>query len=203
MFLLLSFIILIQQETILSNDFQIIEKVIISAIESYESFFKTSIEEVVIVEKGVKCEFFYSKETRDLLVFHFGGQSVDSLIKADSVWEQLLLAYSYVDTMGGKKTNLSKSELSTNLKLANKKVFIISPYDQKRVFKRRNGWQRFYRKYPKSNGIYELSKPLIINNKAIIYLGNTLGNLNGSGQLIFLELGREITIAAKMEIWVS
>lgn len=205
MILLLPLLVLFLYSPVNLDSSSIIEKVITHNIESYESFFKTKVEEVVIVKNDANFDFSYHEGGQDYFYFQYGrsGQKVDSLIRNDSTWEELLIKFSKLSSTECIKQDILSSNCEKTLDLGGREIFTVSPHYQNRIYKRNRGWHHFYRKYPKSNGMYELSNPVIKQKKAVVYLGLTSGDLDGVGMILFLNLEKEISIAAKLEIWVS
>ena len=70
----------------------------------------------------------------------------------------------------------------------------------------RGGWDRFYRKYPKSAGHIQLSRPGFNKDKtlALVYIGNQRNWLAGTGEYIVLEkIDGAWKIKNREMIWIS
>jgi hypothetical protein len=69
-----------------------------------------------------------------------------------------------------------------------------------------DGWQAFYRHYPRSQGILELSRPAISDDRsrALVYAGNQYGYVEGSGWYFLLERDGERWVIVQGALsWVS
>ncbi len=72
----------------------------------------------------------------------------------------------------------------------------------------KNGWEEFYKIYPKSPGIITLSRPGFSNNGtlAVIYMGIQSNGLAGYGQIYVLEEKEGKWVELKTQIgpsWIS
>ena len=81
----------------------------------------------------------------------------------------------------------------------------IPSFKVKWIFRDRNGWKRFHRKYPKSC-LRSCSMPLFNVNKTccILYVGTQCGGLNGGGSITIYKLknGKWIYLDS-YRMWVS
>jgi hypothetical protein len=74
------------------------------------------------------------------------------------------------------------------------------------IFKRHDGWREFYKEYPKSQGIMNVSRVGLSSDmvEAILYVGNVRMSLDGSGFLILFEkIDGEWIAIDRMRIWIS
>jgi hypothetical protein len=85
---------------------------------------------------------------------------------------------------------------------------LLSDEDFDRIFSAEDhgGWDRFYRKYPKSAGYIQVSRPGFNKDKtlALVYLGNQRNWLAGTGEYIVLEKSDGAwKIKTRDMIWIS
>ncbi len=70
----------------------------------------------------------------------------------------------------------------------------------------RKGWPEFYRRFPKSRGFIELSRPAFTDDrqKALLYVSYSCGGLCGTGWLVYLaRSGASWRISRKEMLWIS
>ena len=82
------------------------------------------------------------------------------------------------------KVKLDKSEFHTD-----KKMFFISDQEMNKIFKKGNGWVKFYEKYGKTQGILTISIIGFNNDltQGLVYRGNDTDWKNGAGYLILFR----------------
>lgn len=85
-----------------------------------------------------------------------------------------------------------------------KKVIILNKTELQEAFK--NGWNSFYSKFEKSQGILTLSKvgfnPYF--TQALLYYGNSYGIMNGEGYFVFfMKVNGNWKIINKFMVWIS
>jgi len=90
----------------------------------------------------------------------------------------------------------------------NQQVIIKSNLMVRHIFRAKKGWnwERFYRKYPKSYGIIDLSPIAYTENEqfTLFYFGYQKYSLNGLGRLIVVDLrDNQIKVHKTIELWVS
>jgi hypothetical protein len=88
------------------------------------------------------------------------------------------------------------------------RVKAISDKKLNQIFKPKNdNWSVFYEKFPKSNGLIEVSEIVFDTEKryCLFYLGNYIGTLNGYGcyLLIDLKAPKNKMIIKNFQVWVS
>lgn len=185
------------------QDILIIQEVIKEDKNWLEEYESREFKLVVVMRKGKSKEFWIDLDgTREELeqslgFYHSQGRALIDMIHKDDSWIELLNDY---PSNSNQFFRISKGILS----IPDFVTKIVTLGYRRRVYRRKNGWNKFYNKYPQSVGIYEFSKPTVDENKAIIYVGLTRGNLTGVGRVIFLEkLDDQWRIVHKIEIWVS
>jgi hypothetical protein len=66
------------------------------------------------------------------------------------------------------------------------------------------GWERYYKKYPGSHGIFMFSKIIYEGDYAIFYAGRRSNGLSGSGDLIIMEKNNDNwSITTCINIWMA
>jgi hypothetical protein len=71
------------------------------------------------------------------------------------------------------------------------------------------GWEGFYKKYPKSAGFWQFSRPgyNFTRDEALLYVGHSCGGLCGTGHLDLLsqqnEQNGQWTVKNRMMLWIS
>ena len=84
---------------------------------------------------------------------------------------------------------------------------LISDDEVKEIFfKFEKGWERYYERYPNSQGIMALSKVGFNSemDKALVDVGNQSHNLAGAGYFVFLEKENGVwTITDILNTWMS
>ena len=99
------------------------------------------------------------------------------------------------------------SEKILKSEIPNDKIVLISSEEVDKIFKNnRKGWDHFYRKFPKSQGILTLSKIGFNENKtqAIVYYGNQSHYLAGIGYLAYyIKINDSWKLAGLSELWIS
>ncbi len=88
-----------------------------------------------------------------------------------------------------------------------KNVYLITSDERKKIFKNnKRGWDKFYRKHPKSQGIFTFSN-IGFNkekNQALVYYGNQSHYLAGIGYLAYLVKIQNVwKLAGLSELWIS
>ncbi|MCK4662210.1 MAG: hypothetical protein KAT68_05055 [Bacteroidales bacterium] len=90
---------------------------------------------------------------------------------------------------------------------SNYKIKLISDANIKWIFrnKRKDNWWRFYRKYPNSYGIIEISDIVWSEDKryCLLYFGVQRYGLVGGGYFILIDTKSNIKIKNQLEIWIS
>jgi len=99
------------------------------------------------------------------------------------------------------------SEKILKSEIPNDKIVLISREEVDKIFKNnRKGWDNFYRKFPKSQGILTLSKIGFNENKtqAIVYYGNQSHYLAGIGYLAYyIKINDSWKLVGLSELWIS
>lgn len=124
----------------------------------------------------------------------------DSTSFADTIFINLACK---LDSLNNEKTGCIKNKFDLDFKI---KMF--SEFKIKWVFRQRKKDNRktFYKKYPNSFGIIEVSNIAYSNNKkyAVFYIGYQRFGLWGYGCLLLLDLESKNEIIKKqVEIWIS
>ena len=105
-----------------------------------------------------------------------------------------------------KRNNSSFALNNKLLKVKNKKIILQKREVIIRIFKEQNGWDKYYRIFPGSQGFMTLSKVGFNSDisEAIVYMGNSSAFLGGGGSVIYLikKDGRWI-IKREMSSWAS
>lgn len=68
------------------------------------------------------------------------------------------------------------------------------------------GWQEFYKKYPKSSGFWQFSRPGYNSRRdeALLYVGHSCGGLCGTGHLYLLsKQSGKWTVKNRVMLWIS
>jgi len=68
------------------------------------------------------------------------------------------------------------------------------------------GWQEFYKKYPKSAGFWQFSRPGYnsTRDEALLYVGHSCGGLCGTGHLYLLsKQNGQWTVKNRVMLWIS
>lgn len=68
------------------------------------------------------------------------------------------------------------------------------------------GWQEFYKKYPKSAGFWQFSRPgySSTRDEALLYVGHSCGGLCGTGHLYLLsKQSGKWTVKNRVMLWIS
>ncbi len=71
---------------------------------------------------------------------------------------------------------------------------------------KRDGWGKFYKKYPKAAGFWDFSRPGFdtAHHEALIYLGHYCGSLCGTGHLLFLtKENGQWKVTNRLMLWIS
>lgn len=182
-------------------EYQILSSILEAKLSIYEGYDQKTYHTVVLLRSNIRNieEFPIGQNWTDQAIYNdlqdfFGGLEVYELLKHDPEWLTLIKAHNEgSDTPGKWRRFILKDR---NIVLKGKSFF-------KNIGKKSQGWDSFYRKFPKASGFFEASKPIIRGNKALIYVASLRGSLNGVGQFFFLEKNEEWKILAGMEIWVS
>jgi len=85
-------------------------------------------------------------------------------------------------------------------------VVLLSNEEFKEIFQNGSGWEDFYKKYPRSQGIMMLSR-VGFNSKmdqALVYVGNQSHWLSGAGYYVLLTKAYGFwTVQSEMMVWIS
>jgi hypothetical protein len=68
------------------------------------------------------------------------------------------------------------------------------------------GWQKFYKKYPKSAGFWQFSRPgyNTTRDETLLYVGHSCGGLCGTGHLYLLsKKNGQWTVQNRVMLWIS
>jgi hypothetical protein len=72
------------------------------------------------------------------------------------------------------------------------------------LFGVQNGWDKFYKRYPKSAGVFSLSKVVLTDDFACLYVEHEFGGLAASGDIMILNKRNSTwTIILSINVWVS
>ncbi len=106
------------------------------------------------------------------------------------------------------KNKRKSYQLQKNLFEKSSKIILISDLEVSRIFEKEctKGWDKFYEKFPKSQGITTVSRVGFNKNKtkALVYSGTQSLCLDGSGFFVILEKKNHEWIILKREMmWIS
>jgi hypothetical protein len=109
--------------------------------------------------------------------------------------------------LSNKLDSANKNEIKfEDFKLKNYKLIIVSGETLTSIFKDKveQGWEDFYRKYPKAGGIVRMSRLFLEKDKTkgLIYISISKGGLNGVGYLVYFDLSGN-RIIKKQKLWIS
>lgn len=186
-------------------DYLIYSKAINEYISDYEGI--DTIKTLVINRKkqkdNIDCEF--AKEFQDSLnvlytIYRELVNIDDSIGIADTLFINTACK---LDSFNNKKIKRLKNSFDLNYQ-----VYLISEFKIKYLFRngRKDNWKTFYKKYPNSFGIIEVSNIAYSNDKnfAVFYIGYQRFGLMGYGCLLLIDLNKEDNIILKqVEIWIS
>lgn len=154
-------------------------------------------------------------------------EEFSSVIKEfkDSLEKILLYDYHYsvLFESQNKKPFLSKitkqlliqldSVNQTSKKISNEKLQFssytsstISESEFKKIFKKKQGWEKFYQKYSNAFGVLRVSKIAYSSDKkqALFYFSYMKGGLYGYGYLLWIDLeSKDKMIKEMIRLWVS
>jgi len=198
-FILISFLLTVQfllGQNSLSNDNQILSTLVKSEI-TVASKSIVVVKRIVIDSSSISwvTEALKSKNAQQLEQLRFltrddNGKSVSSI---DTATQNLILEFYSSKPNGPSVTNLVDSSL---------KIFYldISPF--------KNGsnkeWQLFYKRYPKSGGLFQFSNVYFSQDgsKAIVYHSLLRNGLNGHGALVvFTKVNGGWKIRYHINLW--
>lgn len=101
--------------------------------------------------------------------------------------------------------NIDSQKLENNFTVSSNVIF-ISEKQTKQIFRKGEGWNNFYKKYPQSSGLISFSNIGFNQERtqALVYVGINCGWLCGDGSFKFLQKtnGKWI-IKDNVELWVS
>ena len=83
---------------------------------------------------------------------------------------------------------------------------LVSRNTIEQIFHGRGWWPEFYRRFPKSRGFIEFSRPAFTDdrNGALVFVSHSCGGLCGTGWLVYLtRSGDSWRIAERTMLWVS
>ena len=67
-----------------------------------------------------------------------------------------------------------------------------------------NGWEKFYKRHPKSAGVFSVSKVVVIDDFACLYVEHEFGGLAASGDIMILNKTNSTwTVILSINVWVS
>lgn len=102
-----------------------------------------------------------------------------------------------------KNKNAKAYELKNKFSIS-QSVIIISEKELNELNSK--GWDAFYKKYPNSSGIIQISRVGLDNNQtqAIVYYGEQSESVEGAGYLIFLTKDkRKWIVKEQVMLWIS
>ena len=192
-----------------NNDYEIYSSVINNLMYDWDSS-RTHLTNVVIIEKFKPneneveeyIETLYRTDTK------FDIDNRNWHLKYDSSLINLIQKESIRTALFELKRNFLETPIIEKEKLQLKYPFeLISSARYDRFFFLRNiykGWDRFYKKYPKSAGVFNFSGIEYSENYACFYFERIAGGLFATGGIFILEkINESWTIVTYLEIWVS
>ena len=190
------------------SDYKIYSKVIDSFIDNWDSD-RDTLTNVVVIEKFIPKEnyllnyydIFYNSETKEDITYR------NWILKYDSSLINLVETESIKECLFNLENNLYNSLHLDKEKLNLKTPFTLissKRFDRFFIFDIQKGWDKFYKKYPKSAGVFLLSRVEYSDNHACIYIEHKAGGLFGSGDILILKRENENwEIVGLINIWLS
>jgi len=208
------------QECKEKTEYQIYSKAIAEYLKDYSQI--DTITTLVIKQKkqtnNIDCQF--AKDYKDSVKYLFAINRdliiIDSLRYKNALQNKIyeIDSFGHVDNLLLELTcrldslnNIHVGKVKNEFDL-NYKVKLISDRRIKCIFRNRkkNGWDKFYKIYPKSFGIMELSNIAFTKNKkyCLFYFGYRRYSLSGYGCLMLLDLERKENLILKLiQLWIS
>ncbi len=125
----------------------------------------------------------------------------------DGIFGTSRLALECVDDFNVKNTMVSK--LGKSLLLEKKYEIVAGEVEQIDADMRsgKNGWEAYFKRYPKSQGLISLSRVGFCKNKtmAVVYIANRFSADGGWGKLVLLRTtrSRKWQIVKEVVLWIS
>jgi hypothetical protein len=100
-----------------------------------------------------------------------------------------------------------ESECAVEMGMENAPSYrLISRKEVDEIFKKNDGWEEFYKRYPKSSGIWSFSRVgyNAAANEALVYVVHSCGMLCGTGHLYLLTKQNEKwMVKDRLMLWIS
>lgn len=136
------------------------------------------------------------------------NQNTNFHVNLENIQERLLNHGINIDTLtlqNYKKMNEVSYTFANKFNSSN--VYLLGKDESECLFTGKDAyakWENYYKKYPKSSGIYTFSRPGIYNGIAIIEYGWMAGADKGEGYVVILEkVNDRWTIVHYFVTWVS
>ncbi|OFX85137.1 MAG: hypothetical protein A2W99_07045 [Bacteroidetes bacterium GWF2_33_16] len=190
------------------SNYKIYSKVIDSFIDNWDSD-RDTLTNVVLIEKFIPREnyllsyydIFYKSETKEDITYR------NWILKYDSSLINLVETESIKECLFNLENNLYNSPLLEKENLSLKTPFTLissKRFDRFFIFDIQKGWNKFYKKYPKSAGVFMLSRVEYSGNYACIYVEHHGGGLFGSGDILILKHENDNwDILGLINVWIS
>jgi len=192
-----------------NKDYEIYSSVINSFMNNWDSS-RIHLTNAVIIEKfqpkknKIKeyVEMLYSTDTE------FGIDNRNWHLQNDTSLIKLIQLESVEESLFGLKKNFLETPVieSEKLNLETPHTLISSSRYNSFFFlrKHKNGWKKYYKKFPKSAGVFSLSRIEYSENYACFYIEHMAAGLHGSGRIIILKkINNSWEIRADLEVWLA
>lgn len=181
---------------------RIMEAVLLHDLEKEKDVVSTTKHETLVLMRraeNIRLDLIEMANDPDSMLryaINYGESEVVRLIKKDNRWLTVLQEYNAKE---GEISRIKKGDIT----LAGLDIRLISNGFFRGASRKGNGWGRFYDKFPHSNGVYVVSKPVIQEDKAVLYMSHSRGGLSGVGKVILLEKKERWQVIHFVELWVS
>jgi len=190
-------------------DHKIFSRVINSFMHEWDSS-KTHLTNVVVIEK-FKPDKNEVAEYIEMLYRNDKESDIDDrdwYLGYDTSLISLIEKVAVKKTLVALKKNflLTPAIESENLELEIPFTLINSARYNRFFFLRKTtrGWNKFYKKFPKSAGVFFLSRIEYAKNYACLYVKHFAHGLHGSGRIIIIErVNNHWSIRANLVIWLA